>query len=619
MTAPLRAKKSNNIVVWAVLGLLIISLTGFGVQSIGSSSGQAVGAVGKKEITVAEYVRSLNAQIRYFSTQLGQPLSTEQALALGVQRQVVTELLQNAALDGENDRIGLSVGDDFVKDQLLQTQAFLDVTGKFDEAAYAEALRQANLKPAEYDDVIREGTARSLLQTGVQAGLQANQTYAMTVMSYVSEARRFRWTDLTADMLLDPIRAPEPAEIEAEYKANPETYTSQLVKTLTYALLTPDMLIDMIDVEDAALRALYESKSAEYNQPERRIVDRLVFPTEDAAQSALDAINAGEKTYDDHAAERGLTLDDLDMGEVANSDLSSAAADAVFALQEPGLAGPVQSSLGPALFRLNAVLSAQSIPFEDVADDLKAELVADRARRQISDDSIEIDDLLAGGATLEELAAETPMVVEQIAYRTGDEDGIAAYDEFRAAADRVAEDDYPEVVTLEDGGIFALRLDSVAEPALIPLADIRDQVVADWTAKETRRRLLEYAAELEEKLNNGKDFGDLGLISRIEEPLTRDAFVDGAPSTMVTTGFKLEPGQTGIAEDASSVALIRTEEVAAFNAATDENKQVLQSITAQFSQTLGADLFAAYVAALEEDAGITLNNSLINSIHSQLN
>ena len=83
-----------------------------------------------------------------------------------------------------------------------------------------------------------------------------------------------------------------------------------------------------------------------------------------------------------------------------------AAGDAVFALTEPGVAGPLPSDLGPALFRMNAILAAQETTLRRGPRRPGAR-TADRRRRAAIADKVEaIDDALAGGATLEDLAKD---------------------------------------------------------------------------------------------------------------------------------------------------------------------------------------------------------------------
>jgi peptidyl-prolyl cis-trans isomerase D len=105
---------------------------------------------------------------------------------------------------------------------------------------------------------------------------------------------------------------------------------------------------------------------------------------------------------------------------------------------------------------VNAVLEATETSFEEARADLREELADEAARREIAVMREEIDDLLASGATLEELAETTPMSLGQIDFTATSEDEIAAYDAFRDAARAVEERDFPEVMDLSDGGLFAL-------------------------------------------------------------------------------------------------------------------------------------------------------------------
>ena len=152
----------------------------------------------------------------------------------------------------------------------------------------------------------------------------------------------------------------------------------------------------------------------------------------------------------------------------AKDDLGEAG-DAVFAAAPGEVVGPLPTSLGPALFRMNAVIGAQEMPFEEAAPDLRAELANERARRQIDSETQGLADLIAGGASVEDLAETSALELGQIDWGEGVTGGIADYDEFRAAAAAAEEGAFPELVELEDGGVFALRLDAVVPPAADPV------------------------------------------------------------------------------------------------------------------------------------------------------
>ena len=68
------------------------------------------------------------------------------------------------------------------------------------------------------------------------------------------------------------------------------------------------MLVDDVNLDEQALLDAYEERIDQYRQPERRMVGRLVFPSMEEAQSAKSRLDAGELSFDDLVAERGLTL-----------------------------------------------------------------------------------------------------------------------------------------------------------------------------------------------------------------------------------------------------------------------------------------------------------------------
>ncbi|MDS9946966.1 MAG: peptidylprolyl isomerase, partial [Planktomarina sp.] len=88
-------------------------------------------------------------------------------------------------------------------------------------------------------------------------------------------------------------------------------------------------------------------------QAPSRMVERLIFSERSKAQDAMDEIVAGTLTFESAVSDRGLTLTDVDLGIVEKTILD-AAGDAVFSLMQPGLVGPIDTNLGPALFRVSA-------------------------------------------------------------------------------------------------------------------------------------------------------------------------------------------------------------------------------------------------------------------------
>ncbi len=95
-----KPRKKGSILVWILMVMLIVGLGGFGVTNFGGGV-TAVGKVGNREIDVNDYARALQQEMQAFSAQVGQPVTMQQAQALGLDRQVRQRLVTAAALDNE--------------------------------------------------------------------------------------------------------------------------------------------------------------------------------------------------------------------------------------------------------------------------------------------------------------------------------------------------------------------------------------------------------------------------------------------------------------------------------------------------------------------------------------
>ncbi len=599
--------------VWILMGLLFLGLAGFGATNL-SGTVRTVAQVGDESVSVNAYVRELQREIRAVEAQTGQPLQMSQARELGLEQLALSRLTALAALDNEVGQLGISIGDENLQRDIVTIPAFQGVDGTFDREAYRFQLDQIGMTDTEFENDLRKESARTIVQGAVMSGVEMPSTLTDALTNYIGARRSFTVATVGVDALTDPIADPTDAQIQAYYDENTDLFTLPRTKRLTYAILSPDMLLDGIEVDEDSLRRLYDERSAQYQQPERRLVERLNFSDAAAANDAKAQLEVGGTTFEQLVRDRELELSDIDLGDVTREDLGDAA-DAVFAADLDTVVGPLPSVFGPALFRINGSLAANNVPFEDAEPDLREELASDRARRLIEAQSEDINDMLAGGATLEELASETEMELGQIDWTRDSTEEVAAYDGFRTAAEAVREGDFPEVAFLEDGSIFALRLNEVLPRRPEPLDSARDRVAAAWVQAETNAALQDQANSVLTTLATDGDFTATGLPFRVENALTRTAFLEDVPVDFMSEVFEMEPGELRVLGGIDSALIVRLDEILP-PAETDELRQMEDALSAQMDQALAQNIFDAYVRDAQSRARPIIDQQALNAVQA---
>jgi len=611
-------KKSgaSKLSVWVIVGLLVFGMIGFGAAGINGTQ-RSLGKVGDKTVSISSYSNALQSEMAQFQEQIGRTITPQEMQAIGLDQRALNRVISTRALDQLVTDLGLSSGDARVREQVVEIPAFQGLDGEFDRGSYAEVLQRNNLKEADFETSLREDAARRILQEAVLTGVAAPQAYAEVLVGYLAETRDLSWARVTQDILVSA--APEPSEedLVAYHSENPAEFTTLAAKSISYIWLTPAMLADAIEIEERELRAAYEARSDEFIQLPSRLVERVIFPSQEMAENAMAAITEQATSFEEVVENRGLTLQDVDLGDMTEEELDEAG-PVVFSLQEPGVIGPAQTDLGPALFRVNAILDGNVQSFDAVRAQLKLDVALDQAVIQIADIAEQVDDLLAGGATLEDVAAETDLQMATVNWHVQSEGGISDYEEFQTAAAAVTADDFPALKSLSDNGIFALRLDGELPAELQPLASVRAAAVESWTAQQIQQQLLAMAERIAPQVSLDAPLASFGLTENLQDDINRNDSVDGTPPALVMTAFETELGRAAVLDAGDGVIIVipRAIHVADFE---DPQVQSLQKILGnRIDSTLARNVFEAFSNAARGAVDVEINPTALRSVNNSL-
>ena len=609
-------KKGTQAAAWVLTGLLVLGLGGFGVTNFGGTV-TTIGSVGGTPITTQDYANAMRQEMAAYAAQRGVPrISMPEALEAGLNRRALSAVVTRAAFDDETARLGISAGDSRVADDLKQRNAFKDMSGTFDRETYRLALRQEGWSEAEFEDALRRDLARSVVQGAVVGGFAPPQPAVDSFYRYIAERRSFSMIRLAEGDLTTPLPEPTEAALQAWYDANIARFTKPEARRIAYAALLPDALAPDQAVDEEALQRMYDERIDEFVVPERRLVERLVFPDQAAADAAKAKLDAGQ-SFEDLVAEIGTTMSAIDLGDVSQTDLGPAG-DAVFAAGD-GAVVVADSSLGPAIFRLNGTLAGENLSFAEAREFLATEMQGDAARRLIADRVEAIDDRLLEGAGLQELADELGMVYATLDHVPGLQgaEGIEGYTAFRAAAEAATLEDFPEAIVLDDGGVVALQFLETVPASPIPFAEGKEAVMADWRAAKLVEALSARAIEMKSALESGAAIGSLGIVDQTPET-TRLTSVEGAPPELIEAAFTMLPKEIRVVEQGNFIAVVVLNAVLPADETSADATAMKSLLAAQMQQAISDDALTAFSDALIAGSAVTLNDAAITAVHTSL-
>ena len=214
--------------------------------------------------------------------------------------------------------------------------------------------------------------------------------------------------------LAGDIPPPSEAEVKAYYQTHTNDFIAPEYRSISYVSISDNDVRNKVHVSEDDLQSAYRERIEEFKRPERRVVEQLLYNSEDKARHALTLLKGGECVEDVAKDTDILNKKALSLGEVEHSNIIEAAADTVFSLPEGGIAGPIKSPFGWHLFYVQKIIPPSVASFDNVRATLEKDL-----HQRASDDAInalatKFEDTLASGSTLKEAAGDLGLKMTSI-------------------------------------------------------------------------------------------------------------------------------------------------------------------------------------------------------------
>ena len=613
---------------WIAKGMMVLLVFSFAIWGIadyvrGFGSSGDVAKVGSVTIGQAEYSDALRREVNQLRRQFGPGFSVEQAKQLGLDESALNRMIEDKLYVQAARKLGIGASDAQVRDMIMNAPAFKGMGGQFDRLAYEQYLRNEGYNEGMLVALLRDDVLRSqLLGSLFGSVVHAPDVMVNAVLQYRLQRRMAEY------IVIDPAKLPAPAaptdaQIEEFYKANPATFTAPERRNVAWFDITAAQRAGVMNVTEEEMREEYDSHQQAYVTPEKRSIEQVVFATEAEAKAAYEAIAKGESFAAMAARTQKLKPEDLSLGLVTKNDLPAAIANAAFALPTDKVSEPVISPFGFHLLRVTGIQAGSTRSFEDVKTELRNQVGLRKAADGMVKLRQQIDDQIAGGATLDEIAKTQSLPVKQaegIDAQGADSAGkkieaLPKLPNFLSEAFQLGIEAEPQIIDSTDGGLLVLKVLAIQPAALKPLDDVKAQVTAALVERARAEAASERARQIAERLRSGGDLAreaaGLGTAVQLSAPLSRggqpaersfspavlSALFNAAKVGDVVNGPAAMPAGGAIVAKLSVIEQPDPAVVAR------EQERTAQQIAGGMTQ----DLVAQYKQVLQKDIGVSIN------------
>ena len=623
-------KGLKTILASGLMILLVASFAIWGVGDIFTARGLVVAEVGQTKIMADDFLRQFQNRVRSLTNQFGGDFDTQQAIALGLHQRVLAELVQKATLDEEARILGIRGTDKQVATLIREMEAFEGILGGFDVTAYETALYQVGLTPKQFERDVRQDIARLQLLNAFDAAVPQPDLYARTIFTFRKEQRSARVLTIPASSVTG-LELPTEAALLEYHQTNSRFFMTPEYRAISYMTLSPADFADEMDLSDETLREEYEARLNQYSIPDLRGVELVSFQEESTARTFIERYTAGEDFAALAEELTGFTAEELVLGELSyfdiEEDFSELTAERVFETPLGEITAPIQTLLSWSVFRITKIQLGSTQAYEEVRDSLIATVAGERGLDAMYDMAGRVDDEIAGGAPIENVAEVTGIDLVRLPAITrggldpeGNLVGTLANQPIFLKAFEIDEFTDLELFETRDGGFYLVQMNGITAPVLKPFEEVKGEVRERWFTEARQTIAGQNANAALRAAEGGEDFNNIAATyggTVFETPLLQRDNINAQSGVSSSVGrliFALEKGGVDLERAATGDGYVVVQVSEIVPGDHRRNSAELVELKQSMKNELATDLLIQYQMAVQNDASFSVNQPLIEAM-----
>jgi peptidyl-prolyl cis-trans isomerase D len=640
MTMLDRMRRHRNWLKWS-LGLVVLTFIAFYIPSfldttgtsVGASASDVVATVNGTDIRGLDFQRRYQNQVQVYQQQYGGNINEQLLRQLGVDQQILQQMVDEQAALAEAERQGIRVSDEELAQQIFSIPA-LQENGRFIGEQRYEQLLAAQYPPitkGDFEQNLRRSMMLDKLRSAVTDWIAVSDPELEREYRNRNEKVKLQVVALTADKFRDKVTVND-ADIASYYDAHKTEYRKSEQRKIRYVLVDRDQLRSRVTVTPQEIESYYNSNMQQFQSPEQVRASHILLKTDGKDEAAVrkqaeDILKQAKAPGADFAAlakkyseDDGSKANGGDLDYFPKGRMVPEFEQAAFSMQPGQISDLVKSQFGFHIIKVVDKKAASTRTLDEVRAQIQGTLAGQRIDQQLADRTRDLDTRIKKPSDLDTVGKEAGLSLSETGFFARDEPvpGIGPTPEVTNQAFQMKDGEVSRGLQSPRGPIY-ITVTGRRDPYVPNLDEVKDRVREDVIKVRAAELSKQKAGEIAAALRSSKDFAAAakaqGLEAKDTQLITRGSPIPdvGVNQEIDKVAFSLPAG--GVSDPIAAAIGTVIVRVAEHQAVTpDAFRTAKESFRTQLLSERRAQFFDAYMTKAKQAMKIQVNSDVARRI-----
>ena len=604
-------------------------------QTVGAAPGEVIAEVDGHDLTAGEFQQRYIQQIQAYRTQFGGSLNNQLLRQLGVDQQILTQMIDEQVALLEADRHGITVSDEELAQQIFAIPG-LQENGRFiGEDRYEQLLQSQNppMTKGQFEDSLRRSMVIDKLRAAITDWMSVADEDLESEYRTRNEKVKLQVVALTADRFRNEVTVTD-ADVASYFESKKAEYRVGEQRKIRYLLLDRDQARQKVNVPPGDIQRYYNDNIDQFQTPEQVRASHILLNTGGKDEAAVrkqaedlvaqikggaDFAELARKFSEDPGSkEKGGDLDFFGRGRMV-PEFEQAA----FAMTPGQVSDPVKTQYGFHIIKVVEKRAGSTRTIDEVRPQIQQTLAVQVTDQQIADRARQLDEQIDAPGDLDTAAAAAGTTVQEsgLFQREDPVPGLGVAPEVADEAFRLADGAVSGPLASPRGPVF-VTVSEKKDPYVPTLDEVKDRVREDLIRSRatelSRQRASQIAAALKSAPNFAATAKTQGVEARDTELVARGAALPdiGISSEVDRIAYALPAGAVSDPiETPDGTVIVRVAE--RDDVTPDEFRLARERFRAELLNERRARFFSAYMTKVKERLSIEVRPDVLRRVTEQ--